>query len=400
MYRADFSILQKDLIYFDNAATTFKPDVVIDKITDYYKNYSVNVNRGNYSLSYEVDIMFENAREKIAEFINAKPEEIIFTSGTTAGINTIVSGFFENIVSPGDEIIISKAEHASNVLPWFRLANRHNLKIVYAPLDINMHVTLENIKKVITPKTKVIALAEITNVVGDVRPIKEITKLAHENNIFVVVDGAQSVPHKKTDIIDTDVDFLTFSGHKMCGPTGIGVLYGKEELLKNIDPLYLGGGMNVSYENEKEILLKDPPYSLEAGTNHIAGVIGLGAAADYLTKIGMDNIYIHELKLKKYLVDKLKKLKFINIINEEEGSGIVSFNVDGVFSEDVSYYLNKYNICVRSGNHCAKSLKDVLGIRNTVRVSLYFYNTEEEIDYLIEKLKDKDKILKEALYES
>ena len=397
MNREDFPMLKEELVYLDNAATTLKPQIVIDSICDYYTNYSVNAYRGNYSLSYKVDLEFEKARDDIAKFIGAKTEEIIFTSGTTASLNMIVSGFFDHIVEPGDEIIISKAEHASNVLPWFRLANKHNLKIVYAPIDANMHITLEGIKSVITPKTKVIALAEITNVIGDVRPIKEISKIAHENNIFVVVDGAQSVPHKKTDVKDLDVDFLVFSGHKMCGPTGIGVLYGKKELLEEIDPLYLGGGMNESYENEKQMLLKDIPHRLEAGTPHIAGVIGLGAAVNYLNEIGMDNIYAHEIKLKQYLIDKLNSLGYINIINDEEGSGIVSFNVDGIFAEDVSYYLNKYNICVRSGNHCAKNLKDIIGVRNTVRVSLYFYNTQEDIDDLIEALRNKDNILKEVL---
>ncbi|MDD2505673.1 MAG: cysteine desulfurase [Bacilli bacterium] len=397
MNREDFPMFDQDIVYLDNGATTFKPKIVIDSIVDYYSNYSANAHRGDYSISYKVDVEFEKSRKKIADFINAELDEVVFNSGTTEGINTIVDGFFANLLEPGDEIVISKSEHASNVLPWFRLANKTGAKIVYAPLDSNLHITLEGIKSVISPNTKVIALAEITNVVGDIRPIKEITAFAHQNNIFVVCDGAQSVGHKKTDVKDNDVDFLFFSGHKMCGPTGIGVLYGKKELLEQIDPLNLGGGMNESFDNEKEMYLKELPHRLEAGTPNISGAIGLGAATDYLKSVGMENIAIYEQKLKSYLIDKLTKIEHIVIVNEEADSGIVAFNVDGIFSQDVAYYLNKYNICVRAGNHCAKILKNVTGVKNTIRVSLYFYNTTEEIDSLIELLQDKDKILKEMI---
>ena len=227
--------------------------------------------------------------------------------------------------------------------------------------------------------------------------MKEICKLAHENNIFVVCDGAQSVPHRKCDVKDSDIDFLAFSGHKMCGPTGVGVLYGKKELLEEVEPILLGGGMNESFDNENEVYLKDLPQRLEAGTPNIAGVIGLGAAIDYLEKIGMDTISIYEQKLKSYLISKLEKIPYIQIVNEEADSGIVAFNVEDVFSQDVAYYLNKYNICVRAGNHCAKILKHSTGVKNTVRVSLYFYNTKEEIDSLVELLSNKDKIIKEMI---
>ena len=256
---------------------------------------------------------------------------------------------------------------------------------------------MESIKNTITPRTKIISLAEITNVVGDIRPIDEICAFAHQNNIFVVCDGAQSVPHKKTDVKKSDVDFLVFSAHKMCGPTGIGILYGKKELLEEIEPLNLGGGMNESFDNENEIYLKELPQRLEAGTPNIAGVIGLGAAIEYLEKIGMDTISIYEQKLKKYLIDKLKEIPYIQIINEEADSGIVAFNIEGIFSQDVAYYLDKYNICVRAGNHCAKILKNAIGVKNTVRVSLYFYNTKEDIDSLVELLSNKDKIMKEMI---
>ena len=397
MHREDFPMLNQDIIYLDNGATTFKPQCVIDKMNEYYEKYSANAHRGDYSISYKVDVEYENARKTVAEFIGADTDEIVFTSGDTVSLNYIATGFFDNLLEPGDEIIITNAEHASNVLPWFRLANKHDLKINYIPLDSNLHVTLENLKTVVTPKTKVIAIAEITNVVGDVRPIKEITDFAHENNIFVVVDGAQSVPHKSVNVKETGIDFLAFSGHKMCGPTGIGVLYAKRELLNNIEPLILGGGMNESFDNENEIYLKEIPHRLEAGTPNIAGAIGLGEAVKYLSNIGMDKIAIHEQKLKEYLTNKLKQIPYINIVNEEADSGIVAFNVEGIFSQDVAYYLNKYNICVRAGNHCAKILKKSIGVKNTVRVSLYFYNTYEELDALVELLSNKDKIMKEMI---
>lgn len=397
MHRDDFPMIKDDLIYLDNGATTFKPKCVLEAMNDYYENYSANAHRGDYSISYKVDVAYENARVKVAKFINAEIDEVVFTSGATESLNVIATGFFGNLLEEGDEIIISDAEHASNVLPWFRLANKLGAVIKYVPLDANLHVTLENIKSVVTPRSKVISLAGITNVVGDVRPIKEICKFAHQNNMFVVCDGAQSVPHTKTDVKDLGVDFLAFSGHKMCGPTGVGVLYGKKELLEAVEPLSLGGGMNESFDSEKEIYLKELPQRLEAGTPNIAGVIGLGAAVDYLDKIGMDTISIYEQKLKKYMMDKLEKIPYIQIVNEEADSGIVAFNVEGIFSQDVAYYLNKYNICVRAGNHCAKILKKAIGVKNTIRVSLYYYNTKEEIDALVELLSDKDKIMKEMI---
>ncbi len=396
-YRYDFPMLRNDIIYLDNGATTFKPDVVIDAITDYYKNYSANAHRGDYTISYKVDINYENARKKVADFINADFDETIFTSGSTESLNMITNGFFKNLLEPEDEVLLTKSEHASNVLPWFKLAKENGIIINYIDLDENLHVTMENVINAITEKTKVISIAGITNVVGDERPIDEICKFAHANDIFVVIDGAQLVPHKKVDVKKSDMDFLVFSGHKMCGPTGIGVLYGKKEFLEKLEPINLGGGMNESFDNENEVYLKELPTRLEAGTPNIAGAIGLGAAIDYLNKIGMDNIFLYEKKLKTYLIDKLIKLPYIDIINLESDSGIVSFNIDGIFSQDVAFYLNKYNICVRAGNHCAKILKSETGVKNSLRVSLYFYNTYEEIDKLVELLSDRDKIMREMI---
>lgn len=395
---ADFPMLNKDIIYLDNGATTFKPQCVIDSITEYYSSYTANAHRGDYNISLKVDIAYEGTRDKVQKFINAKHrEEIIFTSGATESLNMITEGFFAHVLEAGDEVIISEAEHASNVLPWFKLAQKKGIIIKYVPLDNEFHITLEAVKRTVTSKTKVIALAEVTNVIGDVRPIDEITAFAHTHDIFMVVDGAQSVPHKKTDVQSSDVDFLVFSAHKMCGPTGVGVLYGKIELLNDLEPINMGGGMNESFDNENAIFLKELPTRLEAGTPNIAGVIGFGSAIDYLTHIGMENITYQEMILKKYALEKLSNIKHIDLITTECDSGIIAFNVDDIFPQDVAIYLDKYNVCVRAGNHCAKILKKSIGVRNTIRVSLYFYNTKEDIDRLVELLSDKDKILKEMI---
>lgn len=394
----DFPMLNKDLIYFDNGATTQKPISVINKMTDYYTKYCANAHRGDYDISLHVDMEYENARDIAKKFLNAKERsEVVFTSGSTEGLNMIANGFFDKLLEPGDEILITKSEHASNVLPWFKLANTKGAIVKYISLDENHYVTLDNVKKAVTPNTKIISLAQITNVIGDIRPIKEIAKFAHEHNIFVVVDAAQSAPHIKIDVQDLDCDFLVLSGHKMCGPTGIGVLYGKKELLNELEPTNLGGGMNESFDTVEDVYLKELPTRLEAGTQNIASAIGLGEAMDYLMGIGLDKIHEHELKLRAYLIDKFISIPHIDLINIESDSGIVAFNVEGIFPQDVACYLNKYNVCIRAGNHCAKILKDEIGVKNTCRISLYFYNTYEEIDKVVELLRDKNKILMEML---
>ena len=309
----------------------------------------------------------------------------------------VVNGFCKNYLKPGDEILITNSEHASNVLPWFNLAKKIGCNINYIELTEDYHVSLENVKKVVTQSTKIIGLAQVTNVIGDVRPIKEIAKFAHENNIILVVDGAQSLPHFKVDVQDLDVDFFAASAHKMCGPTGVGFLYGKKELLEKLEPINLGGGMNESFDSPDDVYLKELPSRLEAGTPNIAGIIGFGEAIKYLESIGMDNIERRVNALRKYLMDKLIAIPHINIINKNSDTGIVSFNVDGVFAQDVSFYLNKYGICLRAGNHCAKILKKSTNVKNSLRISLYFYNTEEEINKLVDLLKDKNKILKEMI---
>ena len=390
MNRDDFNILNNNIIYFDNGATSLKPKCIADSISFYYNNYSANAHRGDYDLSLLVDNKYEGTRTIVKEFINArKNKEIIFTSGATDSLNKIIFGYFKNYLKEDDEVLLTKSEHASNILPWFELKDEINIKINYIPLT-NLEVTLDNVKNSITDKTKVISIAHITNVVGDIRPIKEIIEYAHSKNILVIIDGAQSVAHTKIDVQDLDIDFLAFSAHKMLGPTGVGVLYGKEELLNNIKPIIFGGGMNASFQFDGTRIYNEIPSLLEAGTPNIAGVIGFGEAIKYLNNIGMDNISNYEKDLKRYAINKLKNVNDIIIYNENSESGIITFNIKDIFAQDLAIYLNKYNICVRAGNHCAKILKDELGIKNTCRISLYFYNTKEEIDYLVNILNNKN----------
>ncbi len=388
MNRDDFLMLNNDYIYFDNGATTFKPNSVVSSVVDYYTKYTANSHRGDYDLSQKVDYLYEETRDKVKNFINASSsKEIIFTSGTTMSLNMIVFGFMKYYLQKGDEVLITKAEHASNVLPWLELEKEIGIVVKYIPLK-DLKVDIETVKNCITEKTKVISLAYITNVIGDIRPIKEIAKLIHENNGLIVVDGAQSVPHIKTDVIEDDIDFLAFSAHKMLGPTGTGVLYGKYTYLDKMKPIFYGGGMNSRFESTKEIEYKTLPLRLEAGTQNIAGVLGLSASIDYLNSIGINKIHEHELELKNYLLEKLKNIDNITVYNKNTDSGIVVFNIDNIFSEDTSRYLNHYHIFVRAGNHCTKMVKDELGIKNTCRISFYLYNTKEEIDKLIEVLKN------------
>lgn len=397
MHREDFEVLNNGYIYFDNGATTFKPTCVLDSIKYYYTKYTANAHRGDYDFSLIVDEKYENARSLIKDFINAKKtKEIIFTSGATMSLNQIIFGYFKQNLVKNDEVLITKSEHASNILPWFELESSIGIKVNYIPLNSDHVLELETLKESITDKTKVISIAHITNVVGDIRPIKEIIKYAHEHNILVIIDGAQSVPHLKIDVQALDIDFLAFSAHKMLGPTGVGVMYAKEEFLNNMVPLNFGGGMNATFNNDGTRQYKDIPYLFEAGTQNIEGVIAFGEAVKYLSNIGMDTIERHERKLKEYAIKRLKEIDDIIIYNEKTESGIIAFNYKDVFAQDLAVYLNKYKICVRAGNHCAKILKDDLGIKNTCRISFYLYNTFDEIDRLIEVLKNPN--LKEELF--
>lgn len=399
MNRDDFSMLKdNELIYFDNGATTLKPNCVVEAVVDYYTKYCSNAHRGDYKNSEIVNAMYDGVREKIRKFINAKEaSEIVFTSGATDGLNRIVFGYFKKYLKAGDEVLLTESEHASNTLPWFILERDLGIKVKYIPLNEENEVIVENVERAITDKTKVISLAYVTNVVGDIRPMRDIIELAHKHNILVVGDGAQSISHIKTDVIVDDVDFFVSSAHKFYGPTGVGFLYGKFDLLNGMEPLEYGGGMNAMYLNDGYMELREVPTKFEAGTQNVAGVLGMGAAIDYLDRIGMNKIIKHEHELKEYLVKKLRCLDNVTIYNENNIGSIVSFNVKDVFSQDVAIYLDKYNICVRSGNHCAKILNNVFHVDNTCRVSLGVYNTYEEIDRFIEIISKIDNIWEEIL---
>ena len=398
MNREDFEILNKNFIYFDNSATTLKPRNVVNEIENYYTKYTANAHRGDYDNSLKVDTMYEGVRDKVKDLLNAKrKEEIVFTSGATMSLNMVAFGYLKNILKQGDEILLTKTEHASNVLPYLELEKELGVIVKYIPLDKDYKVTVENVSKMINKNTKVISIAHVTNTIGDIRPIKDISKLAHDNNIILVVDASQSVPHMKVDVEDLDIDFLAFSAHKMLGPTGTGVLYGKYELLDKMKPLVFGGGMNNFFEENGDLEYKMLPTRLEAGTPNIEGVIGLGAAIDYINSIGYENIKKQEKDLRDYLVSNLKKIDNVIIYNENSDAAIVLFNLKDVFAQDTAVYLNNYNICVRAGNHCAKLAKDELGIKNTCRISLYFYNTKEEIDKLITALENSGNIFREVL---
>ena len=393
MNREDFPILQHDLIYFDNGATTLKPQCMIDAVVDYYSNYTANAHRGDYDNSLKVDLLYEGVRTKVQHLIDAESSnEIVFTKGCTESLNMVVFGFMKNYLQPGDEVLITKAEHASNVLPWLELEKKMGIVVKYIPLSETNEVTMERLEQTVTSRTKVISLAQVTNVIGDLRPVEQIGEFCEKHHILFVVDGAQSVPHMKVSVRGMKADFFTFSAHKMTGPTGVGVLYGKYELLQAMEPLEVGGGMNSFFESDGTFAYHDAPSKFDAGTPNIAGVIGFGAAIDFLQSIGLDKIHGHELELKRYLVQELEKVPGITVYNKEVDGAIVAFNIDGVFSQDTAVYLNHYHICVRAGSHCAKMLKDEIKVKNTCRISFYLYNTKEEIDRLIAVLQNKEEL--------
>lgn len=393
MNREDFPMLREDLIYFDNSATTFKSISVLNAINEYYTKYTSNAHRGDYKTSLKVDSLYEGVRDKVKKYINADfSKEIVFTSGTTESLNMVVFGFAKHILKKGDEVIITKTEHASNVLPWLELADEIGIKIKYAKLDKDLKLNSDSILKEISPDTKMVSIAHITNTIGDIRDLESIGKILKEKNIYFIVDAAQSAGHRPIDVQKMNIDFLCFSGHKMLGPTGIGVLYGKEKLLDKTKPLKYGGGMNNFFESDGSREYKSIPTLFEAGTQNIEGVIGLGAAIDYIESIGFDRIISHETELRNYLISGLEKISNVEVLNKNSGASNVLFNIKGVFPQDTAIFLDNYNICVRAGNHCAKLLKDELGIKNTCRISLYLYNTKDEIDKLIEALNDSENI--------
>ncbi len=388
--RKDFPMLmnhedtKNPSIYFDNAATTYKPQAVIDAVMSYYTKKSVNIHRGDYDLSYQVSSEYESARATIAKFINAEARELVFTSGASASLNLVAYGWGRKYLKPGDVVLSTEAEHASNILPWFKTVEETQAILEFIPLTKDGKLTVENFKKVMNEKVKVVTIASVTNVLGYIVPIKEIVDISHEYGAIVVVDGAQSVPHIATDVKALDIDFLAFSAHKMVGPTGVGALYGKFELLQQTDPFILGGGSNARFDICGNILLKNPPYKFEAGTPAIEAVLGFEAAVKYLDQIGMDHIHKYEQDLKNYLVEQLKTMEHIELYNPDTDTGIITFNAKGIFAQDAASYINANHVFVRAGNHCAKILMELLQTSETIRASLYFYNTKEEVDHFIE----------------
>lgn len=374
---------RKPLVYLDNSATTFKPYCVIDAVNNYYKNITSNTRRGDYSLAAKADAAFENARETIAKFINADKDCICFTSGDTMGLNTIAY-MLEQLIQEGDEILLSKQEHASNALPFFNIAKAKRAKIKYVDIDKDYKISLQNYKKALSGKTKIVSLAQVSNVLGYPIDIKEFVSLAHSYGALYISDDAQSIAHLKTDVKDSDVDFLAFSSHKMLGPTGVGVFYGKKDLLEKLTPLFYGGEMNARFDSTCKVTLADIPYRFEPGTQNIEGALGLEAAVKYIQSIGLDAISEHEIMLKKYAVSKLRENKNVIIYNPDAQSGILTFNIKNVFSQDVATYLSSRGVFVRSGTHCAKMLPEVLNTPSTIRASFYIYNTKEDVDALVE----------------
>lgn len=376
----------KRFCYLDNASTTFKPYPVIKAGDYYYENMTANSHRGDYDLAHNVDVSYENARKTVAKFINAKPEEIAFTSGASMSLNMIAYGL-SKFLNEGDEVLLSEAEHASNVLPWFAVTGMRKAHVTYVPLTKEGKVTPENLEKSITSKTKIVSLAHVTNVLGYTLDIKTLGAIAHKHHCYFVVDGAQSVPHMSIDVKDLDCDFMGFSGHKLCGPTGIGVMYGKYDILKQIDPLLTGGGMNSRFETCGNVTYQIPPIKFEAGTQNLAGALGLAAACDYLSSVGLENIRAHEIELRHYIIENLERLDNVIIYNKGADSGIITFNVKDVFAQDEASLLNYKGVAVRSGQHCAKILMDFLKVNATVRASLYLYNDKDDADQFIDAIK-------------
>ncbi|MED5789624.1 cysteine desulfurase [Streptococcus anginosus] len=399
MSKLDVEILQRDfpildqivndesLVYLDNAATTQKPTQVLEAIAAYYEKDNANVHRGVHTLAERATAAYEAARERVCSFIHAaSTKEVLFTRGTTTGLNW-VARYAESVLQRGDEVLISVMEHHSNIIPWQEACKKTGARLIYAYLKDGM-LDLADFRSKLTEKTRFVALAHVSNVLGVVNPIKEIAELVHQANALLVVDGAQSVPHMKIDVQDLDVDFFAFSGHKMLGPTGIGVLYGKEELLEQMSPVEFGGEM-IDFVYEQEATWKELPWKFEAGTPNIAGAIGLAVAIDYLDKIGMETVHQYEQELIAYVFPKLQAVEGLTIYGSEDltqRSGVISFNLAGLHPHDVATALDYEGVAVRAGHHCAQPLLSYLGVAATVRASFYLYNTKADCDKLVEAL--------------
>ena len=389
--REQFPILDQEinghpLVYLDSSATSQKPISVIEAVDNYYRKVNSNVHRGVHTLGSRATDLYEGAREKTRRFINAKSTaEIIFNRGTTTALNIVAQSYGLANVKEGDEIVITPMEHHSNIIPWQQVAKITGAKLKYIPLQEDGTITLEDAKNTITNKTKIVSIAHVSNVLGTINPVKEIAKIAHDNGAIIVVDGAQGAPHMKVDVQDLDCDFYAFSGHKMCAPTGIGVLYGKEALLNEMEPVEFGGEM-IDFVERETSTWKELPWKFEGGTPIIAGAVGLGAAIDFLEDIGLDEIATYETKMADYAYNRLSEIDGLKIFGPKERAALITFNLAEVHPHDVSTVLDTEGIAVRAGHHCAQVLMKELNVSATARASMYIYNTEEEIDRLVEGL--------------
>ena len=385
--KEDFPLLlNRDITYLDSGATSQKPQAVIDAIENFYKNLNANPHRGAYTLSQDATEIYENTRTKIAEFINAKHrEEVIFSKNATESLNLIAYSYGLDKIQKDDEIVISIMEHHSNLVPWQKVAKTKNAKLNYMYINENFELSDEEIESKITDKTKIVGITYVSNVLGTINNVEKIIKLAHKKGAIVVLDASQSIPHMRLDVQALDADFVVFSGHKMLAPLGIGILYGKREILNSISPFLMGGDM-IEYVYEQDTTFASLPNKFEAGTQNVEGVVGLGAAIDYIQKIGYDAIQEKEHEILKYAREQLRKLDFLDLYltnNDEHHSSVISFNIKGVHPHDVASILDSEGVCVRSGNHCAQPLMRFLGIDSTCRASFYFYNTKEDVDKLV-----------------
>lgn len=386
--RKDFPLLQNGgIAYLDSGATTQKPNKVIDTVEEFYKKHNANPHRGAYGLSIEATRLYEETREKIARFINARePEEIIFSKNATESLNLLAYSYGMENLNKDDEVVISIMEHHSNLVPWQKVTKKTDSKLNYMYINEQYELSKEEIESKITDKTKIVGITHISNVLGTINPVKEIIKYAHEKGAIVIVDASQSIPHMKIDVRDLDADFLVFSGHKMLAPLGVGVLYGKKEILNQMTPFLMGGDM-IEYVYEQETTFAPLPNKFEAGTQNVEGVVGLGAAIDYIEDLGYEKIREIEKELTDYAVDKLSQLDYVKLYvtpNKENHSSVISFNIKGVHPHDVASILDSQKVAIRSGNHCAQPLMRYLKTDSTCRASLYFYNTKEDIERLVQ----------------
>ncbi len=393
--REEFPIYETNpsLVYLDSGATSLKPKCVQDKMNEYYTEYGVNIHRGVYKLSYLATEEYDKARNNVARFINAKDSEIIFTKNVSESLNVLCL-MYSKLLNKGDEILSSYQEHHSSILPWIIASKENELKLTYIPLDKDAHLTIENFKNNISENSKVLVITYVSNVLGYVNDVKEMIKIAHEHNMIVIVDAAQAIQHIAIDVKDLDCDFLAFSGHKMFGPTGIGVLYGKKKLLKQLQPVFYGGDMNEEVYSDS-VDIKEVPYCFETGTPAIAEALGLSEAINFIRKIGFDKIIEHDKSLIAYAKEKMSKIEGITIYNKDMDTPIISFNIDGVHPHDAASFFDNEGICLRAGHHCAQLLTKWLKCNGTLRASMYIYNNYDDIDKFVNVLENVAKFFKD-----